>query len=64
FNLSVGEIFKESTELKTTMDQAIRLTTFFRNANNKYFIVKLRDQQKLTYKKYYGIAVLGETRWN
>ncbi|RIB14742.1 hypothetical protein C2G38_2194195 [Gigaspora rosea] len=35
-----------------------------RNANNKYFIAKLHNQQKLTYKKYYGIAVLGETRLN
>ncbi|CAG8621064.1 2745_t:CDS:2, partial [Dentiscutata erythropus] len=34
------------------------------NPNNKYFIEKLRNQQKLTYNKYYGIAVLAETRWN
>ena len=46
------------------MDQGIRLASYFRNANNKYFIAKLRDQQKTTYNKYYGIAVPGETRWN
>ncbi|CAG8602018.1 8645_t:CDS:2, partial [Scutellospora calospora] len=63
-NLYVGEIFKESTNLKITMDQAIKLAAYFKNTRNKYFITKLRDQQKITYKKYYGIAVLGETCWN
>ena len=57
-------MFKELTDLKTTMDQAIRLASYFRNANNKYFIAKLRNQQKITYNKYYGIAVPAETWWN
>ncbi|RIB08569.1 hypothetical protein C2G38_2211342 [Gigaspora rosea] len=61
---SIGEVFKELTELKTTIERAIQLATYFNNANNKYFIAKLHDQQKITYKKYYTIAVPGETRLN
>ena len=60
----VGEIFKESVDLKTTINNAIQLATYFRNANNKFFIAKLRDQQKETYGKYYTIVAPGETRWN
>jgi hypothetical protein len=63
-NLCVGEIFKESTDLKISINHAIQLTTYFKNANNKYFIAKLRDQQKETYGKYYTIVAPGETRWN
>ena len=60
----MGEIFKESTDLKVSMNHAIKLATYFRNANHKFFIAKLRDQQKDTYGKYYTIAAPGETRWN
>src|SRR5438309_559807 len=35
-NLCVGEIFKESTEFKTSIDRAIRLATYFKNANYKF----------------------------
>ena len=63
-NLCVGEIFKESVEFKTLMNKAIRLATFFRNANNKFFIAKLKDQQHEEYGKYYSIAAPGETHWN
>ncbi|PKY61299.1 hypothetical protein RhiirA4_449822 [Rhizophagus irregularis] len=63
-NLCIGEVFKESTDLKVSMNHAIKLATYFRNANNKFFIAKLRDQQKITYGKYYTLAVPGETRWN
>jgi RsiW-degrading membrane proteinase PrsW (M82 family) len=63
-NLCIGEVFKESTDLKVSMNHAIKFATYFRNANNKFFIAKLRDQQKITYGKYYTLAVLGETRWN
>ncbi|CAG8766154.1 22547_t:CDS:2, partial [Cetraspora pellucida] len=63
-NLCIGEIFKESTDLKITMNQAIKLAAYFKNAKNKYFITKLWDQQKITYKKYYRIAVPEETHWN
>ncbi|PKK60735.1 hypothetical protein RhiirC2_818033 [Rhizophagus irregularis] len=63
-NLCVGEIFKESTEFKTTIDRAIRLATFFKNSNHKFFISRLREQQYETYKKYIAISVPGETRWN
>ncbi|GBC06609.1 hypothetical protein RclHR1_06960007 [Rhizophagus clarus] len=48
-NLCIGEIFKESTDLKMTLNHAIQLATYFRNANNKFFIAKLHDQQKKTY---------------
>ncbi|GET54624.1 ribonuclease H-like domain-containing protein [Rhizophagus irregularis DAOM 181602=DAOM 197198] len=63
-NLCVGEIFKESTEFKTTIDRAIRLATYFKNSNHKFFIAHLKEQQYETYKKYIAIAVPGETRWN
>jgi hypothetical protein len=63
-NLCVGEIFKESTEFKTTIDRAIKLATYFKNSNHKYFIACLRDQQYKTYKKCIAISVPGETRWN
>ncbi|EXX64454.1 hypothetical protein RirG_133580 [Rhizophagus irregularis DAOM 197198w] len=63
-NLCVGEIFKESTEFKTTIDRAIRLATFFKNSNHKFFISRLREQQYETYKKYIAISVPGETHWN
>lgn len=46
------------------MDQAIQIAIYFKNANNKYFIGQLRDQQKILYKKYYSIVVPSETRWN
>ncbi|GBB90828.1 hypothetical protein RclHR1_17910003 [Rhizophagus clarus] len=63
-NLCVGEIFKESTEFKTTIDRAIRLATYFGNANHKFFIGCLRNQQYETYKKHIAISVPGETQWN
>lgn len=64
-NLCVGEIFKESTELKVALNNAIKLTTYFRNPNHKFFIAKLREQQKITYDgKIYALAAPGETRWN
>ncbi|PKK58426.1 hypothetical protein RhiirC2_796315, partial [Rhizophagus irregularis] len=63
-NLCVGEIFKESTEFKTTIDRAIRLATYFKNSNHKFFIAHLKEQQYETYKKYIAIAVPGETCWN
>ena len=63
-NLCVGEIFKESTEFKTTIDRAIRLATYFGNSNHKFFIGRLRNQQYETYKKHIAISVPGETRWN
>jgi len=44
------------------MNKTIRLATFFRNANNKFFIAKLKEQQYEEYGKYYSIAALGETR--
>ena len=63
-NLCVSEIFKESTDLKVSMNHAIKITTYFRNTNNKFFIVKLRNQQKDNYGKYYILAASGKTQWN
>jgi hypothetical protein len=63
-NLCVGEIFKKSTEFKTTIDRTIKLATYFKNSNHKYFIARLQNQQYETYKKYIAIFVPGETRWN
>ncbi|PKC54134.1 hypothetical protein RhiirA1_477901 [Rhizophagus irregularis] len=45
-NLCVGEIFKESTELKVALNNAIRLTTYFRNPNHKFFVAKLHEHKK------------------
>jgi hypothetical protein len=63
-NLCVGEIFKESVEFKTCVDRAIKLAVYFKNSNHKFFIARLRDQQRETYKKVIAISVPGETRWN
>ncbi|RHZ87211.1 hypothetical protein Glove_39g7 [Diversispora epigaea] len=63
-NLCIGEIFKESIEFKEMIDKAIRLASFFRNSNNKYFISKLKDQQYEEYNKYFAIVAPGETQWN
>ncbi len=40
-NLCVGKIFKESTELKVVLNNTIKLTTYFKNPNHKFFIAKL-----------------------
>lgn len=63
-NLCVGEIFKESTDYKTTADHGLKLATYFRNSNNKYFIAQLKDLQYEIYKKHITPIVPGETRWN
>ncbi|GBC09020.1 hypothetical protein RclHR1_08550006 [Rhizophagus clarus] len=63
-NLCVGEIFKESIEFKTAINYAIRLAAFFKNSNHRFFIVRLKEQQYETYKKYIAISVPGETHWN
>src|SRR5437870_3185251 len=62
--LAIGNIFKESLALKNASIKAIKVATFFKNANNSYFIGKLQDIQKELYDKYYSIMVPGETRWN
>ncbi|RHZ78897.1 hypothetical protein Glove_155g143 [Diversispora epigaea] len=53
-----------TVDFKETIDKAIRLVSFFRNSNNKFFISKLKDQQYEKYNKYFTIAAPGETRWN
>jgi len=45
------------------LDSAIRLATYFRNANNKFFIAKLHELQKNIYGgKHYAITAPEETR--
>lgn len=63
-NLCVGEIFKESTEFKVTVDQANKVATYFRNSNNKFFIGQLKELQYEIYEKYITPIAPGETRWN
>ena len=60
----MGEIFKESTEFKSSIDNATRLATYFRNANNKFFISALKELQKETYGMYIIPIVPCETKWN
>ncbi|GES91525.1 ribonuclease H-like domain-containing protein [Rhizophagus clarus] len=62
--LAIGDIFKESPILKTASSKAIKIASYFKNANNSYFIGKLRDIQNELYDKYYSIVIPGETRWN
>ncbi|EXX57983.1 hypothetical protein RirG_202060 [Rhizophagus irregularis DAOM 197198w] len=62
--LAIGDIFKESSILKTASSKAIKIASYFKNANNSYFIGKLRDIQNELYEKYYSIVIPGETRWN
>jgi hypothetical protein len=62
--LAIGDIFKESATLKLASSKAITVAAYFKNANNSYFIGKLRDIQKELYNKCYSIIIPGETRWN
>ncbi|GES87763.1 ribonuclease H-like domain-containing protein [Rhizophagus clarus] len=62
--LAIGDIFKESPILKTASSKAIKIASYFKNANNSYFIGKLRDIQNELYDKYYSTVIPGETRWN
>ncbi|RGB27199.1 hypothetical protein C1646_769409 [Rhizophagus diaphanus] len=59
-----SEIFKVSSEFKTTSQQALKLAVYFKNANNKYFIGKLQDIQMEIYGKCIQPAVSDDTRWN
>ncbi|CAG8620183.1 4_t:CDS:2, partial [Diversispora eburnea] len=54
----------KSVKFKTTIDKGIRLATYFRNSNNKFFIVNLKELQYETYQKYIMSIVPAETRWN
>ncbi|GES78864.1 ribonuclease H-like domain-containing protein [Rhizophagus clarus] len=63
-NLCVREIFKVSSNLKTTSEQALKIAAYFKNTNNKYFIGQLQDIQKEIYGKYIQPVVPGDTRWN
>ncbi|RIA79682.1 hypothetical protein C1645_840146 [Glomus cerebriforme] len=60
----VGKIFKESSILKNTFINAIKLVLYFNHPNNIYFIEKLRTIQKELYSKYYAIIKPGDTKWN
>ncbi|RHZ84646.1 hypothetical protein Glove_78g5 [Diversispora epigaea] len=59
--LAIGDLFKASPILRTASSKAIMVTAFFKNANNSYFIGKLRDIQKEFYHKYYSIMVPAKT---
>ena len=63
-NLCVGEIFKVSSDFKTTSQQALKIAVYFKNANNKYFIGNLRKIQMEIYGKCIQPSVPGDTRWN
>ncbi|RIA97664.1 hypothetical protein C1645_813712 [Glomus cerebriforme] len=63
-NLCVGEIFKESTEFKVTVNYITKLATYFQNSNNKFFIIQLKELQYKIYEKHIIPIVLVETRWN
>ena len=60
-NLCVGDIFKASPAYKSVSDQALKLAAYFKNANHKYFIGKLRNIQMKIYEKYIQPAVPGDT---
>ncbi|CAG8816915.1 12834_t:CDS:2, partial [Cetraspora pellucida] len=60
----VGEIFKENVHFNSTIKKVIKLTNYFNNANHFYFIGKLRDEQKMIYKRYIALIHSGDTRWN
>jgi hypothetical protein len=62
--LCVGDVFKVSSELKFTSQQALKVAVYFKNANNKYFIGHLRKIQMEIYGKCIQPAVPGDTRWN
>lgn len=57
-------MFKESTEFKVTIKNAIQLAAYFRDGRNKFFIGCLRDIQYEVYNKCISVVVPGETRWN
>jgi len=46
------------------VDHANKLTTYFQNSNNKFFIGQLKEIQYEIYKKYITPIASGETRWN
>ena len=60
-NLCIGEIFKELTNFKKTIDQAVYFAIYFRNSIHKFFIAKLKDKQYAEYKKYFVISMPRET---
>ena len=62
--MCVGEIFKVSSEFKTTSSYALKIAAYFKNANNKYFIGQLRTIQREIYGKYIQPMISGDTRWN
>ncbi|RHZ76235.1 hypothetical protein Glove_199g18 [Diversispora epigaea] len=62
--LAIGNLFKTSSILRTASSKVIMISAFFKNANDSYFIGKLRDIQKEFYHKYYSIMVPAETCWN
>jgi hypothetical protein len=60
-NLFVSEIFKDSVSFKEASSNAILITSYFHNSNNKYFIGNLRDLQKENYVDYIHLAIPEDT---
>ncbi|CAG8810697.1 22539_t:CDS:2, partial [Cetraspora pellucida] len=44
----VEEIFKENTRFNNAIKKVIKITNYFNNPNNSYFIGKLRNKQKMS----------------
>ncbi|GES89019.1 ribonuclease H-like domain-containing protein [Rhizophagus clarus] len=63
-NIKLNAIVSDSAFAYAAARKAITVAAYFKNANNSYFISKLRDIQKELYNKCYSIVIPGETRWN
>ncbi|CAB4429138.1 unnamed protein product [Rhizophagus irregularis] len=63
-NIKLNAIVSDSASAYAAARKAITVAAYFKNANNSYFIGKLRDIQKELYNKCYLIVISGETRWN
>ncbi|GES72608.1 ribonuclease H-like domain-containing protein [Rhizophagus clarus] len=54
-NIKLNAIVSDSAPAYTAARKAITVIAYFKNANNSYFIGKLRDIQSELYNKYYSI---------
>ncbi|GET00149.1 ribonuclease H-like domain-containing protein [Rhizophagus clarus] len=62
--IKLNAIVSDSAPAYNAVRKTIKIASYFKNANNSYFIGKLRDIQNELYDKYYSIVIPGETRWN
>ncbi|PKY32163.1 hypothetical protein RhiirB3_450158 [Rhizophagus irregularis] len=63
-NIKLNAIVSDNTSAYAAAHKTITVAAYFKNANNSYFIGKLRDIQKKLYNKCYSIVIPGKTRWN